>query len=375
MKYLKYIFFVSLLALLASCAKDEEISIGSLKLEAEVTNISSTVVRIGLRTTHNDLDIDGIILYTKLANGKYQFVDNEWIYERNGIYFSIFEGLTPNTNYYFDFKIANNALDHKLIDSYLYGTLISDPSFTFTTDSTSNVKTKMTTVLQTGGKASIFLKLDNSDIKYGSYKFRSPDTNLIICYDPEGLYPVNDLIIECIRYTETCQYWDVTNLKQNTTYYVFANSDIVYEDVNNYYNSIQIPDAHLELTPNSFNTGMPSDSDIKATLRTEFLSDSTANLYVKLVNSEDQYNTYKLNGGYTTITIRSDYPTNDLNFKFNDAYYSDEDIMWTITNLKPNKTYQVFFTADVDLFMKDVEYRYPIKGAYLNVTPSSFTTP
>lgn len=49
--------------------------------------------------------------------------------------------------------------------------------------------------------------------------------------------------------------------------------------------------------------------------------------------------------------------------------------MWTITNLKPNKTYQVFFTADVDLFMKDVEYRYPIKGAYLNVTPSSFTTP
>lgn len=53
MKYLKYIFFVSLLALLASCAKDEEISIGSLKLEAEVTNISSTVVRIGLRTTHN----------------------------------------------------------------------------------------------------------------------------------------------------------------------------------------------------------------------------------------------------------------------------------------------------------------------------------
>lgn len=369
MKTLKYIFIsiASIMLLMSSCAKDEKISMGSLKVETNIEVLSPTIVCIRFASNSplfqkNDYRYYSI-RYKKVSDSEYTYsYQGNCEQIENGI---VITRLEPNSKYIFEVLVDRWNFDWRTSE------WLSDPSFTFSTDKVSQENSPL--------NATVAIEsLTNTSVNF-SYKLSEnvDYTSLDYIYLNTDPNDTGNRIVVTIKDSRSKYYNCYANgLQPETTYYIFAHGDIRLNLSDN--NTIYLDDVSINLTPNSFTT-MSNESFYeginKASMSTSFLSQDRA---VIKIQYDDSIISYSDNLS-VTISENQDgsnpiITTNPTSMGKNSYIKKRGIIEFAVAGLKPSTKYYIFVKGDVVYELTNLQGYEKAKDIPLSFSDNSFTT-
>lgn len=351
MNSLKYIFLIALIGMLSSCAKDDNIPMLSLKIDAKVSNITATdvLIEFSIPDDNEVIRLDELLLYDE--NGQPVSI-NEYgepnMISISDAKFCVIKNLKPNTAYKYELVIRefnndyNYSINNTSSGGYKWrGILLSDSSFTFKTQAPSvgdnplQASVKIESLTKTSAVLQVTLDYDLEVV--GSYYDIIYISESEIGSNPVyGRYDFNSLNKHVITY-----YFD--DLKQDTKYYVFTNGSFRYTKmVNGHEFEYTLENVSLQIDNNSFKT--PNESEYTQ----DYIQKIKEECRLKeIFNSESYYIGYLQFNSETLVDLGSILYlseeggcTNPIALGSIDSYFGGELCIYSY-NLKPATKYFV----------------------------------